>query len=152
MQTRPNILEFIDTIKQYGGLATQVSEGCETLLTMVKDPDCFVFLTISGAMTIAKMGLIFCDLIDQGMVQGICSTGALIAHGLVENVGLKHLKYNPNDDDPLLAKLEFNRVTDTLEPEQNLDDVGDMIDDILAEYEEKKMVLHEIVCYEAQKP
>ncbi|NEP86996.1 MAG: deoxyhypusine synthase family protein [Okeania sp. SIO2C2] len=137
---KTDILELIATIKKYGGLATEVSEGCETLLTMVKDPDCFVFLTISGAMTIAKMGLIFCDLIDKNMVQGLCSTGALMAHGLVESVGLNHFKYNPHDDDQTLAKLKLNRVTDTLEPESNLTDVTLMMNDILAKYEENHII------------
>ena len=46
-------------------------------------------------MTIAKMGLVICDMVDIGMVQVISSTGALMAHGLIEGVGLKHYKHNP---------------------------------------------------------
>jgi deoxyhypusine synthase len=47
---------------------------------MVKDPKCKVVLTLSGAMTIAKMGKVICKMIDTGMVQAVVSTGALMAH------------------------------------------------------------------------
>jgi deoxyhypusine synthase len=133
-----SITEFMDSIQIYGGVAEEMSQGAKTLLAMVQDPDCSVFLTLSGAMTIAKMGLIICDLIDNNMVQAICSTGALMAHGLIESVGLKHLKYNPNDDDALLAKQKMNRVTDTLEPETNFDQIESMIRKILDNYDSKE--------------
>src|ERR1022692_1041373 len=98
---------------------------------MVEDKECFVFFTMSGAMTIAKMGLVICDMIDHGMVQAMASTGALMAHGLVESVGLKHYKYDPALDDEALATARLNRVTDTLEPETNLDHIEGVLDEIL---------------------
>jgi hypothetical protein len=58
-----------------------VVSGAETLREMVSDPDCAVFLTLSGAMRIAKMAFVICDMIDFGMVQAVSSTGALMAHG-----------------------------------------------------------------------
>jgi deoxyhypusine synthase len=85
-------------------------------------------------MTIAKMGLVICDMIDHGMVQTVCSTGALMAHGLVESIGLGHFKYDPNLDDAELAALELNRVTDTLEPETNLNDVARKMALVLEHY------------------
>ena len=43
------------------------------LETMVKDENCFVVCTLSGAMTVAKMGLVLCDMIDQGWIDAIVS-------------------------------------------------------------------------------
>ncbi|MGF1481401.1 MAG: deoxyhypusine synthase family protein [Cyanophyceae cyanobacterium] len=120
---RTNIVPFIEGLSPYGGLATQVARGARSLLAMISDPDCTVILTLSGAMTIAKMGLVLCDVIDHKLVQGICSTGALMAHGLVESIGLKHYKYDPTQDDSDLAARKLNRVTDTLEPESNLEEI-----------------------------
>ena len=108
-----------------------IPEGARTLLTMVKDPDCTVFLTLSGAMTIAKMGLVICDMVDLGMVQVISSTGALMAHGLIEGVGLKHYKHNPAHTDTFLAERQLNRVTDTLEPEENFSHIEEIVDKVL---------------------
>lgn len=122
---------LMEKLGQYGGMAREVAHGARTLHAMMKDPECTVFFTLSGAMTIAKMGLMVCDMIDRGMVHYIASTGALMAHGLVESVGLKHYKYDPKYDDKFLAENLLNRVTDTLEPETNLDHVEQVLDTIL---------------------
>jgi deoxyhypusine synthase len=108
-----------------------ISDGARTLLGMIEDPECTVFLTLSGAMTIAKMGLLICDMVDDGMVQVISSTGALMAHGLIEGVGLKHYKHNPAHPDTLLAERQLNRVTDTLEPEENFSHIEEILDKVL---------------------
>ncbi len=84
---------FQELVKYPAG--QRIVEGAETLHQMIADPECLVFLTLSGAMTIAKMGLVICDMVDLGMVQVISSTGALMAHGLIEGVGLRHYKHNP---------------------------------------------------------
>ncbi|MEA5470552.1 MULTISPECIES: deoxyhypusine synthase family protein [unclassified Spirulina] len=146
---KSSITDLMKILAHYEGLAAEVSSGSQTLRAMIQDPDCLVFLTLSGAMTIAKMGLIICDLIDMKAVQAVCSTGALMAHGLVESVGLKHFKYNPQKDDANLAKLKMNRVTDTLEPEDNLEHIKTILDRILDEYTHLKPIgtryFHQIV-------
>ena len=54
-----------------------------------------------------------------------------MAHGLVSSIGLKHYKYNPAYDDTALARRKLNRVTDTLEPETNLDTVEEVIGEVV---------------------
>jgi len=125
------ISDFIANICVYGGVATAASHGAQVFKEMADDPDCSVFLTVSGAMTVGKMGLIISDMIDMDMIQYFATTGALMAHGFVENVGLKHYKYNPQYDDTVLARHKINRVTDTLEPETNLNSVEKIMSDIL---------------------
>src|ERR1041384_5191013 len=79
------------------------------------------------AMTIAKMGKIITAMIDHGMVQGIVSTGALIAHGLSESVGKTHYRHHPSMSDQELFKKGYNRVYDTLEMEANLNYVEHVV-------------------------
>jgi len=105
----------------FGGRS--VGEAAEVLYEMVKDKDCFVVLTLSGALTIAKMGLVICDIIDNGFVGAVISTGALMAHGFVEAIGMTHFKYEKNMTDEQLYCAGYNRIYDTIEPEKNLDDV-----------------------------
>ena len=93
------------------------------LEAMARDQDCFVVMTLAGAMTVAKQGLVIAELIDRGIVNAIVSTGALMAHGLVEATGRAHFRHNPELSDEELYEAGYNRVYDTLEPEQNLDDV-----------------------------
>ena len=68
----------------------QIGEAADVLEAMARDPDCFVVMTLAGAMTVAKQGLIIAELIDRGIVNAIVSTGALMAHGLVEATGRSH--------------------------------------------------------------
>ena len=117
-----------------------IVDGAATLHQMVVDPECAVFLTLSGAMTIAKMGLIICDMVDLGMVQMISSTGALMAHGLIEGVGLRHYKHNPAHGDTFLAEHKLNRVTDTLEPEENFSHIEEIVDKVLWSFDGKQPI------------
>jgi deoxyhypusine synthase len=122
---------FIAELGRFGGVASQVSRAASALQNMVSDKTCFRFLTVSGAMTVAKMDLIICDMIESGLVHAVSSTGALMAHGLVSSIGLKHYKYNPAVDDTSLARRKLNRVTDTLEPETNLDSVEEVVGEVI---------------------
>src|ERR1700689_4925298 len=119
----------------------QVGDAADVLEAMARDKDCFIVMTLAGAMTVAKMGLIFCDLIESGIVKAIVSTGALMAHGLVEATGLSHFRYDPKMDDRELFKAGYNRVYDSLEPEVNLDAVEEVMQKILHDWD-----ANEIVC------
>lgn len=105
----------------FGGRS--LGEAADVLEAMVRDKDCFVVATFSGAMTVAKMGLLICDMIDRGMINAIVSTGALMTHGMVEGFGMSHFKYDSRMDDEKLFNKGYNRVYDTLELERNLDDL-----------------------------
>lgn len=111
--------------------ARQVGDGADVLEAMARDKDCFVVMTLSGALTVGKMGLVFCDLIESGIVKAIVSTGALMAHGLVEATGLSHFRYEHGMDDRALFHAGYNRVYDSLEPEINLDHVEEVVDVVL---------------------
>ena len=113
-----------DLVRAMGNTAftgRQVGEGADVLEAMARDKECFVVMTLAGAMTVAKQGLVVADLIDHGIVNAVVSTGALMAHGLVEAAGRSHFRYDPKMNDVELYEAGYNRVYDTLEPETNLD-------------------------------
>jgi deoxyhypusine synthase len=104
----------------FGGRS--LGEAADILEAMVRDPQCKVVLTLSGAMTIAKQGLVICEMIERGWVHAVVSTGALMCHGLAETAGMLHFKHDPAMPDEKLFDKGYNRVYDTIELEQNLDD------------------------------
>src|SRR5512134_371916 len=120
----------LDRVKSFASLLRAMSrtafsgrslgEALDVTVAMVRDTDCRVVLTLSGAMTIAKMGKVISKMIDAGMVQAVVSTGALMAHGLSEAVGLVHYRHDPRVSDEELFEKGYNRVYDTLEMEANL--------------------------------
>src|SRR5216110_3274367 len=127
-----------DLVRAMGNTAftgRQIGDAADVLEVMARDKECFVVMTLSGALTVGKMGLIFCDLIESGVVNAIVSTGALMAHGLVEATGYSHFRYNPKKIDKELFHAGYNRVYDSLEPETNLDHVEEVMDHIFTEWD-----------------
>ncbi len=116
----------------------QLGEAADVLEAMARDPDCFVVMTLAGALTVAKQGLVITDLMDHGIVNAIVSTGALMAHGLVEATGRSHFRYDPSVSDEQLYDAGYNRVYDTLEPECNLDDVEAVVFSVLEQWDPKE--------------
>jgi len=113
----------------FGG--RQLGDALDIFLEMTRDPECMVVLTLSGAMTVAKQGMIICEMIDRGLIDVVVTTGALIAHGLTESIGLVHYAADPEASDADLFTKGYNRIYDTLEMEGNLNDVADVISHVL---------------------
>jgi deoxyhypusine synthase len=113
----------------------QIGDAADVLEAMARDKDCFIVMTLSGALTVGKMGLVFCDLIESGIVKAVVSTGALMAHGLVEATGHSHFRYDEKVSDEDLFLAGYNRVYDSLEPEVNLDHVEEVMDLILDKWD-----------------
>ncbi len=132
--------DLVRAMGQTAFTGRQVGDAADVLEAMARDKDCFVVMTLSGAMTVAKMGLVFCDLIESGVVKAIVSTGALMAHGLVEATGHSHFRYDARLDDHELFRAGYNRVYDSLEPEVNLDHVEQVVQSILAQWDANEPV------------
>src|SRR5216110_3163350 len=118
----------------------QIGEAADVLEAMARDKDCFVVMTLAGAMTVAKQGLIVADLIERGIVNAIVSTGALMAHGLVEATGRSHFRYDARMNDKMRIEAGYNRVYDSLEPEVNLDHVEEVMQRLLNEWDANDVV------------
>ena len=145
----------LDKVRSFAGLLRAMSrtafsgrslgEALDVTVAMVKDPECKVVLTLSGAMTIAKMGKIISKMIDTGMVHAVVSTGALMAHGMSEAVGLTHYRHDPQMSDEELFEKGYNRVYDTLEMEANLNYVEDFTSKALDRLEAVPELSSEII-------
>lgn len=123
--------ELLSAMSQTAFSGRQLGEAFQIMLEMIADPECQVVLTLSGAMTVAKQGKIICDMIERGIVSAIVSTGALIAHGLTESIGLTHYRYDHSRSDEELYQQGYNRIHDTLEMEANLNDVERVVAEVL---------------------
>lgn len=118
-----SVSELVEGMGRCSFGARSVGEAATVVEKMVEDKDCFKVLTLSGAMTPAKMGLVICDMIDLGMTDAIISTGAIMAHGMVESTGRTHFKHRESMSDTELYRKGYNRIYDTIELETSLDDM-----------------------------
>jgi deoxyhypusine synthase len=126
-----SIDDLVRGMAQTAFTGRQLGEAADVLEAMARDKDCFVVMTLAGAMTVAKQGLVIADLIEQGIVKAIISTGALMAHGLVEATGKSHFRWDEKMNDVELYEAGYNRVYDTIEPEKNLNHVAGVMAEIL---------------------
>jgi deoxyhypusine synthase len=150
-----NKIEDFDQLLQamsktaFGGRS--LGEAADVLEAMLRDPDCTVVGTFSGAMSVAKMGLLICEMIDQGWLQAIVSTGALVAHGFIETLGRVHYQYPENLPDRVLFQQGYNRIYDTLEMETNLDYAEDVFNAVLKRLDPKQVWSSASICRELGK-
>jgi deoxyhypusine synthase len=110
----------------FGG--RQLGKAAAILVDMFTDPDDFTVLTLSGAMTIAKQGLIICELIERKLVDVVVATGALLTHGLIEGMEKSHFKAPVMGDDEMYAK-GMCRVYDTIELETSFDHLQQLVNE-----------------------
>jgi deoxyhypusine synthase len=102
-------------------------------------------------MSVAKMGLLICEMIDKGWLQVIVTTGALIAHGFIETLGRVHYKYPEHVPDRLLFQQGYNRIYDTLEMEANLDYAEDVFQAVLEGLDAEQIWSSASLCRELGK-
>src|SRR5882762_6087641 len=83
-----------------------------------------MFMTLAGAMSTAELGLSLAEMIREGKVHGLCSTGAhweedifnLVAHDHYKRV--PHYRNLTDKDEVELRDKGLNRVTDPCIPEE----------------------------------
>lgn len=146
LSTTSTFSELLAGMRDTAFAGRQLGEAADVLEEMVRDEGCLVVGTFSGAMTVAKQGLVLCDMIDRGMIDVIISTGALMAHGLVEAAGMRHFKVPRELNDRQMFYAGFDRVYDTLELEKNLDDLEQIFDEVLADWPEGKTASSHALC------
>ena len=86
-------MSVADLIEQYGraGIgAAELHEAVDVYAEMLGDPEVTNFFGLAGAMVPAGMRRIVADLIRDGHVDALVTTGANLTHDAIEAVGGKH--------------------------------------------------------------
>jgi deoxyhypusine synthase len=125
----------------------RLGEAVDVAEAMFRD-DCWVVLTLSGAMTMAGLNPLIMLMIEKGWINCIVATGALVGHGLVEDLGMPHYKHKEGISDEEYFDARLNRVYDVLEPEDNLDMLEERLRKILEEFaneREEPIGTHELL-------
>ncbi|MFQ5974890.1 MAG: deoxyhypusine synthase [Candidatus Hydrothermarchaeales archaeon] len=128
-----NADELILEYKKAGVLnAGAVAEGVDIYETMVKN-DATVFLGLSGALVAGGMRKVIRDLINDGLVDVLVTTGANLVHDLIEASGGKHYIGSCRVDDVELKNKEINRIYDIFLPERHYAKFGEYVRGIYKE-------------------
>lgn len=128
-----NASDLLNAMSKTAFSGRSLGEAADILHAMATDEKCFVVGTFSGAMTMAKQGLLLTEMIDQGLLDAVVSTGALMCHGLIEQSGHTHFRCDSQWTDEQLYEAGYCRVYDTLELERNLEEAAGLMQQVLAE-------------------
>ncbi len=91
------------------------------------------FFGLAGAMVPAGMRGIITDLIKDGYIDVLVTTGANMVHEIVESMGLHHYKGCSECDDIELKHDEINRIYDVYLPEQYFIDFEEKMKTVLSD-------------------
>ncbi len=100
---------------------------------MLRDPEATRFFGLAGAMVPAGMGGIVSDLIDQGYIDVLVSTGANCVHDIIEALGCHHYHGSANESDVELRKLAINRIYDVYLPDSAFTHFEEFIQETLGD-------------------
>ena len=118
--------DLLEAMENTSFSGRQLGKAYRILCECFSDPEVMTVMTLSGALTVAKQGWIVCDLIERGCVDVLVSTGALLTHGLVEGMGVKHYRCRDFDDREFFKK-GYNRIYDTIELESSFQELEAML-------------------------
>ncbi|RJR43085.1 MAG: deoxyhypusine synthase [Deltaproteobacteria bacterium] len=145
------IQDFDELLQAMGKTAfggRTLGEAADVLTEMVLDKEVTIVGTFSGAMSVAKMGLMICEMVDRGWLHAIITTGALVAHGLIETLGRTHYKCPAGRGDRELYQQGYNRIYDTLEMEANLDYAEEVFREVLQGLDREQVWCSSSLCRE----
>ncbi|ELZ68410.1 deoxyhypusine synthase [Haloferax sp. ATCC BAA-644] len=118
-----------ELVEQYGhaGIgAADVHEAADIYAEMLADDDCTVFMSLAGAMVPTGMRKVVSDLIRDGYVDALVTTGANLTHDAIEAIGGKHHHGSQNhgekterEHDETLRDEEVDRIYNVYLPQEH---------------------------------
>ena len=102
---------------------------------MLRDKETTKFFGLAGAMVPAGMGGIVSDLIKDGHIDILVSTGANLTHDIIEAIGCRHFHGTAFCDDIELRRDEINRIYDVYLPNEAFEHFEEFMQGVFGELE-----------------
>ena len=136
-----SVLDLIEEMGKSGVLgAGRVSKATQLLANSMKDKDTSIFLSVAGPMVPGGLRKIICDLINDGYVNVLITSGANITHDLVESFGGGHYRgINANDEE--LCQQGIGRIGDVYTKSHDFEVFEKEISEIFAKIAAKKKII-----------
>jgi len=118
-----SLFDLVQAFQHTSFQSRNVFKCFEVFQKMLEDPECVVFLGLSGAMIPGGMRQVISDMIRMRLVDVIVSTGANIFHDLFESFGYRHYVGSEEGDDDALRRRRIVRVYDALMDDHEINQV-----------------------------
>jgi len=103
---------------------------------MLRDKETTKFFGLAGAMVPAGMGGIVSDLIRDGHIDILVSTGANLTHDIIEAIGCRHFHGTAFCNDIELRHDEINRIYDVYLPNEAFEHFEEFMQKVFGELEQ----------------
>lgn len=133
------VKELVNSMGSLGFNANKIYKAAEILKECKKDK-CKLFFGFAGAMVPAGMKQIVVDMINDGTIDVLVSTGANLTHDLIEALGNKHYMGNANINDAELHKQNIDRIYDVFMKSEVYQDLEEFFDKNFDNFKDKKTV------------
>ncbi|UCD73717.1 MAG: deoxyhypusine synthase [Candidatus Bathyarchaeota archaeon] len=108
-----SVRDLLSRMRRAGVLgAGRIGKAVEIMAEMVQDKDYVIFLAIAGPMIPAGLRNIISDLIKNGVIDVIVTSGSNIVHDLIEAIGFRHVQGSDLIDDRKLRMKGIGRIAD----------------------------------------
>lgn len=88
--------------------------AAEILGEMFSDQDYSNFISLAGPIIPGGLRTLIADLVDQGLIDGIVTTGANVTHDMLEALGHRHIVGSETMNDTKLRRRGLSRIYDLL--------------------------------------
>lgn len=139
LEIKENMLisDFIQQLDESGVLgAGRIAHATNLLADSIKDPDTKIFLSLAGPMIPGGLRKVVRDLVSEGYVDLIISSGANLTHDLVESFGGRHYVSDGSDDETLQDN-GMGRIADIYTKSDDFEVFEEEIQKIFAQVNEK---------------
>ncbi len=117
--------------------AGRLCEAVDIYRDMIDDRECTRFFGLAGAMVPAGMRQVVSDLIKDGDIDILVTTGANLVHDIIESLGLHHYKGTDATDDVELKRNAINRIYDVFLPEEHFSRLEEKLQPVFGELPDK---------------
>lgn len=107
----------LEKLSGVGFQGRQLGRAFEVWKQMLADPECTILMGMSGAMVPGGMRRVVRYLIENRLIDVLCSTGANFFHDIHETKGFYHYQGTPHMNDEVLGEQMVDRMYDVLADE-----------------------------------
>ena len=137
INNRMSVLELINQMGRSGVLgAGRMYRATKLLAEILDDDETAVFLSVAGPLVPGGLRKVIRDMIENGMVDVVVTSGANITHDLLEAFGGRH-HYGMTGDDETLCQQGMGRIGDLYTKSEDFEVFENEITKILSKTVEK---------------
>ena len=140
------VSELVEAMNKSGVMgAGKIGDASQIFVDMVGDKECKIFLGCAGALVPGGMREIIIDMLESGNIDIFVCTGATLTHDLVEALGFNHYKGHHLMDDVELNKEGYDRMYDSLMPNNVYETIEKFLDKNIDLFTNKRMNIKEFL-------